>query len=177
MRGLSRRRVARKVGARGISGINDAVTEEGLFSSTATVTFADNYSRLIRYFAVFRHDHQGLGRLVALPVTSLRVARYRGQTWRREHFKRGYSLGARPSVRRSRIDRYVSPILVHIYLSLMHFVPPGTRMGLSAHTEDNRRTFTFSLTDKDAQEIEAVLDQSSGRKLITTIGDSGAEYR
>ncbi|EJD05263.1 Aldo/keto reductase [Fomitiporia mediterranea MF3/22] len=53
----------------------------------------------------------------------------------------------------------------------------GTRLGLSAHTEDNRRVFSFSLTGEDKQQIEAILDQSNGRKLITIIGDCGAEYR
>jgi len=53
----------------------------------------------------------------------------------------------------------------------------GSRLGISEHTEDNKRTFSFQLTAQDVQEIEAVLDRSNGRKLITTIGDCGAEYR
>ncbi|KAL5520204.1 hypothetical protein ACEPAG_9417 [Sanghuangporus baumii] len=53
----------------------------------------------------------------------------------------------------------------------------GTRLGLSAHTRDNRRAFSFRLTSEDGQEIEAVLIRSNSRRLITTIGDCGAEYR
>ena len=53
----------------------------------------------------------------------------------------------------------------------------GTRLGLSAHTQDNIRVFSFRLTSEDLQDIEAVLDQSNGRRLITSIGDCGAEYR
>lgn len=53
----------------------------------------------------------------------------------------------------------------------------GTRLGISAHTTDNERVFRFILTLEDKQGIEAVLDQSNGRKLITSIGDCGAEYR
>ncbi|TDL19795.1 Aldo/keto reductase [Rickenella mellea] len=53
----------------------------------------------------------------------------------------------------------------------------GARLGISEHIEDNHQVFTFRLTDADKQDIEDVLDQSNGRKLITLIGDCGAEYR
>ena len=53
----------------------------------------------------------------------------------------------------------------------------GTRMGVTNHTEDNRRVAKLRLTDEDRAAIEAVLDRSNGRRLITTIGDCGAEYR
>ena len=50
-------------------------------------------------------------------------------------------------------------------------------MGIAAHTEDNQRVFNFNLTEGDKQAIETLLDQSNGRRLITSIGDCGAEYR
>ncbi|TFY58108.1 hypothetical protein EVJ58_g6623 [Rhodofomes roseus] len=53
----------------------------------------------------------------------------------------------------------------------------GARLGLSEHTDDNRQVFGFRLTAEDNAEIDAVLDQSNGRRLITSIGDCGAEYR
>ena len=37
--------------------------------------------------------------------------------------------------------------------------------------------FRFHLTDTDRTDIEAVLERSNGRKMITLIGDCGAEYR
>ncbi|KIJ96712.1 hypothetical protein K443DRAFT_682115 [Laccaria amethystina LaAM-08-1] len=53
----------------------------------------------------------------------------------------------------------------------------GARLGLSEHSDDNQRVFGFNLTVKDNEEIEAVLVHSNGRRIITTIGDCGAEYR
>ncbi|KAI5117816.1 hypothetical protein M0805_004946 [Coniferiporia weirii] len=53
----------------------------------------------------------------------------------------------------------------------------GTRLGISAHTSDNQRVFGFRLTAEDHRAIDAVLDQSKGRTLITSVGDCGAEYR
>ncbi|THH04176.1 hypothetical protein EW145_g5711 [Phellinidium pouzarii] len=53
----------------------------------------------------------------------------------------------------------------------------GTRLGISAHTSDNHRVFNFNLTAEDHQNIDAILDQSNSRKLITSVGDCGAEYR
>lgn len=43
--------------------------------------------------------------------------------------------------------------------------------------DDNLRVFSFHLDAEDQYVIEAVLSQSSGRKLITSVGDCGAEYR
>jgi RecB family endonuclease NucS len=37
--------------------------------------------------------------------------------------------------------------------------------------------FQFRLSDSDRAELEAVLEQSNGQKMITLIGDCGAEYR
>lgn len=53
----------------------------------------------------------------------------------------------------------------------------GTRLGVSEHPEDNLNVFRFRLTDNDRTDIEAVLERSNGRKMITLIGDCGAEYR
>ncbi|TFK24143.1 aldo/keto reductase [Coprinopsis marcescibilis] len=53
----------------------------------------------------------------------------------------------------------------------------GARLGVSEHTDDNLLVSTFRLSDVDRAEIEAVLDKSKGRIMITTIGDCGAEYR
>ncbi|KAH9003743.1 Aldo/keto reductase [Lactarius hatsudake] len=53
----------------------------------------------------------------------------------------------------------------------------GTRLGVSEHPEDNLNVFKFRLSDADRADIEAVLDRSNGRKMITLIGDCGAEYR
>ena len=53
----------------------------------------------------------------------------------------------------------------------------GARLGISDHAEDNQKVMALHLDDADRAAIEAVLDQSNGRRLITTIGDCGAEYR
>jgi hypothetical protein len=53
----------------------------------------------------------------------------------------------------------------------------GTRLGVSEHPEDNLNVFRFHLSDADRADIEAVLERSNGRKMITLIGDCGAEYR
>jgi hypothetical protein len=53
----------------------------------------------------------------------------------------------------------------------------GTRLGVSEHPEDNLNVFRFRLSDTDRADIEAVLERSNGRKMITLIGDCGAEYR
>ncbi|KAI0344722.1 Aldo/keto reductase [Trametopsis cervina] len=53
----------------------------------------------------------------------------------------------------------------------------GTRLGITDHTEDNHKVMRLKLDDDDRAAIEAVLDLSNGRKLISTIGDCGAEYR
>ncbi|PPQ81630.1 hypothetical protein CVT25_013602 [Psilocybe cyanescens] len=53
----------------------------------------------------------------------------------------------------------------------------GARLGLSEHPDENRKVFGFRLTPQDNAVIEAVLDRSNGRTIITSIGDCGAEYR
>jgi aryl-alcohol dehydrogenase-like predicted oxidoreductase len=51
----------------------------------------------------------------------------------------------------------------------------GTRLGLSAHIEDNARAFSVHLDADDLMRIESVL--SNSRDLFTAIGDCGDEYR
>lgn len=53
----------------------------------------------------------------------------------------------------------------------------GSRLGVSEHADDNLNVFRIRLSEKDRAEIEAVLDRSDGRRMITVIGDCGAEYR
>ncbi|KAI0365638.1 Aldo/keto reductase [Pilatotrama ljubarskyi] len=53
----------------------------------------------------------------------------------------------------------------------------GARMGVSEHTDDNRKVYGFRLSAEDRGAIETVLAQSNGPRLIKTIGDCGAEYR
>ncbi len=53
----------------------------------------------------------------------------------------------------------------------------GTRLGISNHIEDNQKVSSLKLFDEDRAAIEDVLDRSNGRRLITSIGDCGAEYR
>ncbi|TFK98847.1 NADP-dependent oxidoreductase domain-containing protein [Pterulicium gracile] len=53
----------------------------------------------------------------------------------------------------------------------------GVRLGLSEHADDNGRAFGFRLTDTDNQDIDVILHQSNSQRMITTIGDCGAEYR
>ena len=55
--------------------------------------------------------------------------------------------------------------------------PPGARLGVSEHPDDNQHVSEFTLTEEDQNAIEAVLAQSNGRRMISTIGDCGAEYR
>jgi aryl-alcohol dehydrogenase-like predicted oxidoreductase len=53
----------------------------------------------------------------------------------------------------------------------------GVRLGVSEHPDDNQRVFGFNLTEKDNFDIEEVVKRSNGRRMITSIGDCGAEYR
>ncbi|KAI6118226.1 NADP-dependent oxidoreductase domain-containing protein [Pisolithus sp. B1] len=53
----------------------------------------------------------------------------------------------------------------------------GARLGVSEHPDDNLQVFGFTLLERDNRDIEAVLGLSNGRRMISTIGDCGAEYR
>lgn len=50
-------------------------------------------------------------------------------------------------------------------------------MGITDHVEDNTKVFSFSLTSQDKMDIDELLKESNGHRLIRTIGDCGAEYR
>ena len=50
-------------------------------------------------------------------------------------------------------------------------------MGVSEHTDDNRKVYGFRLGADDRAVIQEVLAQSNGPQLIRTIVDGGAEYR
>ncbi|KAF8147887.1 NADP-dependent oxidoreductase domain-containing protein [Crassisporium funariophilum] len=53
----------------------------------------------------------------------------------------------------------------------------GVRLGLSEHPDENQKVWGFRLTPQDNSAIEAILQRSNGRTIITSIGDCGAEYR
>ncbi|KAF8339379.1 NADP-dependent oxidoreductase domain-containing protein [Amanita rubescens] len=53
----------------------------------------------------------------------------------------------------------------------------GTRLGITDHAEENTKVFSFSLTPQDKEDIEGLLKESNGPRLIHTIGDCGLEYR
>lgn len=50
-------------------------------------------------------------------------------------------------------------------------------MGVSEHTDDNRKVYGWRLSAEDRAAIDSILAQSNGPRLIMTIGDCGAEYR
>lgn len=53
----------------------------------------------------------------------------------------------------------------------------GARLGVSEHPDENLQVFGFTLSEQDNKDIETVLELSDGRRMISTIGDCGAEYR
>lgn len=53
----------------------------------------------------------------------------------------------------------------------------GTRLGITNHTEDNKKVSAFRLAESDYAMINSVLERSNGSQLYTTVGDCGAEYR
>ena len=53
----------------------------------------------------------------------------------------------------------------------------GVRLGVSEHAEDNLRVASLRLEDEDRAKIEDLLERSNGRRMVTLIGDCGAEYR
>lgn len=76
----------------------------------------------------------------------------------------------------------MQPVAVLFFSSKRRFIFDivfvlGARLGISEHQDDNLQIFGFSLSEDDNRDIEAVLALSSGRQMITTIGDCGAEYR
>ena len=51
----------------------------------------------------------------------------------------------------------------------------GTRLGVSAHREENAKAFGVTLDEEDHNRIESVLERS--RDLYRLVGDCGDEYR
>ncbi|KAF8239088.1 Aldo/keto reductase [Tricholoma matsutake] len=69
------------------------------------------------------------------------------------------------------------PFVAAVIIGLSFLNLYTARLGISEHPDENRRVFGFNLTEQDKNDIEAVLLHSNGRKMITTIGYFGAEYR
>ncbi|PNP45459.1 hypothetical protein TGAMA5MH_02682 [Trichoderma gamsii] len=53
----------------------------------------------------------------------------------------------------------------------------GARMGISEHTDENLRSFGWSLDSSDQNMLEAILGRSRRVDIYKHIGDCGAEYR
>jgi diketogulonate reductase-like aldo/keto reductase len=53
----------------------------------------------------------------------------------------------------------------------------GARMGVSEHTDENLKVFSFKLDMEDQSAIQKVLDRSRAREVMQAMGDCGAEYR
>lgn len=85
-------------------------------------------------------------------------------------------MGSRPLICWSSYYRYVSVTCTSTGVS-SHDLTSGTRLGITDHAEDNAKVFGFSLTSQDKKDIEELLKESNGHRLIRTIGDCGAEYR
>lgn len=64
-------------------------------------------------------------------------------------------------------------VFFFVHCSFLSFLP-ACSIDL---TQDNRRTFGFRLTPEDNTAIQRVLSLSNSRKLLSTMGDCGAEYR
>ena len=65
-------------------------------------------------------------------------------------------------------------VLNHDYVGA---VIVGARMGISEHTEENLKTFSFRLDDDDKSIIQSVLNKSKAQDVFETMGDCGSEYR
>ncbi|TVY42583.1 Flagellar radial spoke protein [Lachnellula occidentalis] len=65
-------------------------------------------------------------------------------------------------------------VLDHDYVGA---VIVGARMGISEHTEENLKVFSFKLDQEDKALIDGVLGRSNAREVFEAMGDCGAEYR
>jgi diketogulonate reductase-like aldo/keto reductase len=65
-------------------------------------------------------------------------------------------------------------VLDHDYVGA---VIVGARMGISEHTEENLKVFSFKLDKDDQGLIQKVLDRCRAREVWETMGDCGTEYR
>jgi diketogulonate reductase-like aldo/keto reductase len=78
---------------------------------------------------------------------------------------------------------YVGGVLIgtHIFpllrILILNRIVSGARLGITEHFTDNAKVFNFRLAPQDRADIEEILARSNSRRLITTIGDCGAEYR
>lgn len=78
---------------------------------------------------------------------------------------------------------FVGGVLIgtHILSAIRGLLPnrfvSGARLGITEHFTDNAKVFNFRLSPQDRADIEEILARSNSRRLITTIGDCGAEYR
>lgn len=53
----------------------------------------------------------------------------------------------------------------------------GARMGVSEHTEDNLKVFSFKLDAEDQAKITTVLNRCHAKDMFEAMGDCGSEYR
>jgi len=53
----------------------------------------------------------------------------------------------------------------------------GARMGVSEHTEENLKVFSFKLDEADRTSIATLLNRCRAREMFDAMGDCGAEYR
>jgi len=65
-------------------------------------------------------------------------------------------------------------VLDHDYVGA---VIVGARMGISEHTEENLKAFSFKLDEDDKVRIQAILDRCRARDMFEAMGDCGGEYR
>lgn len=77
---------------------------------------------------------------------------------------------------------FVGAVIIGMLRAVHHLMSTtisriGARLGISEHPDENKKAFGFNLTVQDNIDIEAVLMHSNRRKMITTVGDCGAEYR
>lgn len=122
-----------------------------------------------------------MGYVGALPDPSSDITSHRRSAPRFEHRECGDAVGVGSSIRGSSHHRSVifDPVRCLMEKACLSYlsVQQGARLGISEHPDENRRVFGFNLTEQDKNDIEAVLIHSNGRKMITTIGYFGAEYR
>ena len=125
---------------------------------------------------VFGHDIECMGRLEVVPISVVDVTGDWQSPRRCKHRQRGCTLGAGSSIRWWCHYWCVCGPEYGLTDDVWDF-SAGARMGLTEHTDDNRRVYTLTLTEEDRAAVNGVLERSNGRQLITSIGDCGAEYR
>jgi diketogulonate reductase-like aldo/keto reductase len=53
----------------------------------------------------------------------------------------------------------------------------GARMGISEHTDENSKVFSFQLDEEDKFMIQKILDRCRAPEVFDAMGDCGSEYR